>query len=317
MTNYLKAVLLLAFGGPESMNEVEPFLRSLMEGRQVTDRQIEAVKERYRLIGGGSPLKSITMGQAQALETALNEEEVKGLRDREIKERKDNDDLDYRVFTGMRYTEPSIEHAVEQILSLGIREITALPLSPYYNSASTGKYIQRFEQAIAGKDLNIKIVKSYHTNPFFIKAIEQTIMNTLMDIDKPFIIFSAHSLPAGTAKTDGYVEQLEQTLKLILKDISLPEYALAFQSKGMTTVTGGDWLGPDVKDIMDRCARDGRKNVIVVPYGFVSDHVETLYDIDIVYKQHAETIGLSFRRTPSLNTSGLFIQALEDVVINA
>ncbi len=293
---HLKAVLLLAFGGPESMDEVEPFLRALMEGRQVTDRQIEAVRERYRLIGGGSPLKSITDMQARDLELVLN-----------------RTNPPYRVFTGMRYTEPSIEHAVEQILALGIRDVIALPLSPYYNSASTGRYIQRLEQAAAGAGLNMKIVKSFNTNPFFIKAIEQTIQVSLKDVEKPFIIFSAHSLPVDTAKADGYVEQLEQTLKLILDDLSLPEYALAFQSRGMS---GGDWLGPDVKDIMDTCAKNNKKNIIVVPYGFVSDHVETLYDIDIMYRRYAGSIGLNFVRTQSLNTSELFIQALEDVVTN-
>lgn len=297
MNTKLKAVLLLAFGGPQSMDEVEPFLRALMEGRQVTDRQIDAVKERYRLIGGGSPLKSITDMQAKALELALNHSNPL-----------------YRVFTGMRYTEPSIEHTVERILSLGIRDIVALPLSPYYNSASTGKYLQTLDQATAGADMNMKIVRSYNTNPFFIKAIEQTIQVSLKDADNPFIIFSAHSLPVGTAKADGYVDQLEQTLKLILKDLSLPEYALAFQSRGMS---GGDWLGPDVKDIMDTCAKNNKKDIIVVPYGFVSDHVETLYDIDIVYRRYAGSLGLNFARTQSLNTSELFIQALEDVVTKA
>lgn len=297
MSNTLKAVLLLTFGGPQSMDEVEPFLRALMEGRQVSDRQIESVKERYRLIGGGSPLKSITTMQAKGLEVALNQSQPF-----------------YRVFTGMRYTEPSIEHAVDQIISLDIHDIIALPLSPYYNSASTGKYLQRLEQAVAETDLNIKVIKSYNTNPFFIKALEQTILDKLKDIYNPFTIFSAHSLPVSTAETDGYVEQLEQTLKLILEDLSLPEYALAFQSRGMT---GGNWLGPDVKDIMDSCAKNNKKNIIVVPYGFVSDHVETLYDIDIVYKQYADSLGLNFIRTRSLNTSKLFIQALKDVVVKA
>lgn len=297
MTDTIKAVILLAFGGPQSIDEVEPFLRVLMEGRQVSDRQIEAVKERYRLIGGGSPLKSITMMQAEKLETALNQSYPL-----------------YRVFIGMRYTEPSIEHAVDQIISLGIQDIIALPLSPYYNSASTGKYLQRLEQAVAGTNLNIKVIKSYNTNPFFIKALEQTILDTSKDIDNPFMIFSAHSLPVTIAETDGYVEQLEQTLKLIVKDLSLSEYALAFQSRGMT---GENWLGPDVKDIMDNCAKNNKKNIIVVPYGFVSDHVETLYDIDIVYKQYANSLGLNFIRTPSLNTSELFIQALKDVVVKA
>ena len=297
VTETVKAVLLLAFGGPQSMDEVEPFLRALMEGRQVPDRQIEAVKERYRLIGGGSPLKSITAMQAKGLEAALNQSGPL-----------------YRVFTGMRYTEPSIEHAVEQIVSLGIHELIALPLSPYYNSASTGKYLQRVEQSISGTDLRVKVIKSYNTNPLFIKAVEQTIPVTGMDSDSTFIIFSAHSLPVATAAADRYVDQLEQTLKLILDDISLPAYALAFQSRGMT---GGDWLGPDVKEIMGRCAKDNKKNIIVVPYGFVSDHVETLYDIDIVYKQYADSLALNFIRARSLNTSELFIQALKDVVEKA
>ncbi len=297
MTNTEKAVLLLAFGGPESMDEVEPFLRALMEGRQVPDRQIEAVKERYRLIGGGSPLKSITAMQAKGLEAALHQSGPF-----------------YRVFTGMRYTEPSIASAVKQIVSLGIHDLIALPLSPYYNSASTGKYLQGLEQCLAGTDVQVKIIKSYHTNPLFIKAVEQTISVTVKDIEDPFIIFSAHSLPVATAAADGYVEQLEQTLKLILEDISLPAYALAFQSRGMT---GGDWLGPDVKDVMDRCARNNKKNIVVVPYGFVSDHVETLYDIDIVYKHYAGSLGLNFVRTPSLNAAELFIQALKDIVVKA
>ncbi len=298
MTNtheHPKAVLLLAFGGPESINEVEPFLKALMEGRQVRAQQVEAVKERYKLIGGGSPLKSITNMQAQALESSLNK-----------------DNPYYRVFTGMRYTEPSIEHAVEQVISLGCHDIIALPLSPYYNSASTGKYIQRLEQVTAGRELNVKVIKSYNTNPFFIKAVQQVIRQALGTMDSPFVIFSAHSLPVGTAKADGYIAQLEQTLKLILKDMPLFEYASAFQSRGLT---GSDWLGPDVRDIMDACEHEGKKNVLVVPYGFISDHVETLYDIDIVYKGYAESIGLKFKRTPSLNTSGMLIQALKDVVI--
>ncbi len=296
MNKYLKAVLLLAFGGPESMDEVEPFLKSLMEGRQISVQQIEAVKSRYRLIGGGSPLKAITRMQAQALERALN-----------------TDRQEYRVFTGMAYTEPSIEHAVEYIVSLNIHDITALPLSPYYNSASSGKYIGKLEKVVAGRDLSVKIVKSYHTNPFFIKALQQGIIHALKNMKSPFVIFSAHSLPVNTAKADGYVEQLEQTLKLVLKDISLPQYQLAFQSKGMS---GGEWLGPDVKDVMDMCAKNGKKNIVIVPYGFVSDHVETLYDIDVVYRQHADSLGLNFVRTPSLNTSELFVRALKDTVIN-
>lgn len=301
MNDHLKAVLLLAFGGPSSIDEVEPFLRSLMEGRQVSSRQIDAVKDRYRLIGGGSPLKSITQMQAQSLEKVLNKDDPAG----------------YRVFVGMRYTEPSIDNAVNDIISFNVSDVTALPLSPYFNSASTGKYIQRLEQAAAGKGLNMKIIKSYNTNPLFIKAIEQTITDTARGMEKPFVIFSAHSLPVETAKADGYVHQLEQTLKLILRDMSLSEYAFAFQSRGQgRDSTGGDWLGPDVKDVMEVCARDGKKNIIVVPYGFVSDHVETLYDVDIVYKQHADSLGLNFRRTPSLNTSELFIHALKDVVIN-
>ncbi len=276
------------------MDEVEPFLRQLMEGRQVTPRQIESVKERYRLIGGGSPLRSITDLQAKRLETVLNEAGPA-----------------YRVFVGMRYTQPFIEDAVEQILSQGMSEMIALPLSPYYNSASTGTYVERLEQAVAGRQVHLKLVKNYHTNPYFIKAVELAIQGSIQHVDDPFVIFSAHSLPAATAKADVYVEQLEQTLNLIVKDLTLSEYALGFQSRGMA---GGDWLGPDVKDIMDGCANAGKKNVVVVPYGFVSDHVETLYDIDIVYKAYAGSRGLNFLRTPSLNASPVFIQALKDVV---
>ncbi len=288
------AVLLLAFGGPESVDEIEPFLRELMEGRQVTPGQIESVKQRYRLIGGGSPLKSITAQQAKSLEAALNESGPA-----------------YRVFVGMRYTPPFIEQSVDRILSLGIRDLVALPLSPYYNSASTGKYLQKLEQAVSGKQLHTKVIRSYNTNSIFMNALEQSVREIIKDVDNPYVIFSAHSLPAATARADGYGDQLEQTLNLMVQHLSLSRFALGFQSKGMA---GGDWLGPDVKEILERCANNGEKNIVVVPYGFVSDHVETLYDIDIVYKDYAVSLGLNFFRAPSLNASPLFIQALKDVV---
>jgi len=290
------AVLLLAFGGPETLDEVEPFLRTLMEGRQVSDQQIKAIKERYRLIGGGSPLKSITYKQAQALELELN---------------KDSSIL-YRVFVGMRYTPPFIEHAIEQVLLLGITDIIALPLTPYYNSASTGRYIQSLEKAIAGKDVKIRVIKSYNTNPFFIKAMAKGIKDTVKSINERFFIFSAHSLPVAMAKADSYVNQLEQTIRLIIKETGITDYTLAFQSKGMA---GDDWLGPDVKDVMDTCLKQGKRNIAIVPLGFVSDHVETLYDIDIVYRQYAESKGLDFLRVPSLNVSDYFIQALKEEII--
>ncbi len=296
----------MAFGGPGTLDEVEPFLRSLMEGRQVTGRQVDAVKERYRLIGGGSPLKSITLAQARALEAALNADGDR-----------------YRVFTGMRYTEPSIDLAVQGIVSAGIRDVTALAVSPYYNGASTGRYIQRLDEAVAGlaaagRDLRVRTIKGYNTNPFFIEAVRQRLIQALGapdTADAPYVIFSAHSLPVAMAEADGYPEQLEQTLKLVLKDLSLSRYAAAFQSKGMTADT--PWLGPDVKDVMDRAKKQGEKRVLIVPYGFVSDHVETLYDIDVVYKRHAATIGLGFSRAESLNASDLFIAALKDVVVKA
>jgi len=297
MTAQLKAVLLLAFGGPQSLDEVEPFLRKLMAGRHVSSRQIEAVKNKYKLIGGISPLHYISNKQAEMLEKTLNEH--KSI---------------YRVFVGMRYAEPSVDHAVEQILSLDIHDILALPLSPYYSSISSGKYIERFEQLTRNKKLNVKVIKSYNTNSFLIMAIRQRLKEALTDFGSPYVIFSAHSLPERIAVKDGYVKQLEETLKLVVKDMPSFEYTLAFQSRGMT---GNDWLGPDVKDVLDRCAENKKKNIVVLPYGFVSDHVETFYDIDIVYKQHADELGLIFKRASSLNTSALFIQALKDVVVKA
>ncbi|MCL4557055.1 MAG: ferrochelatase [Deltaproteobacteria bacterium] len=302
---HLKAVLLLAFGGPESMDEVGPFLTALMEGRQVSARQMETVKDRYRLIGGSSPLKRITSTQADMLEKALNR--APGDQDTGVVDT-------YRVFLGMMYTHPLIRESVDGILSSGIRHITAVPLSPYFNSASSGRYLQEFGQAVKGKGIGVRTIRNYNTNGLFIKAVVQTVTDAVRGVDRPFVIFSAHSLPAAAAKADGYVEQLEQTLGLVLKNIPLPEYALAFQSRGMT---GTDWLGPDVRDVMNVCAKEGRKNVVVVPFGFVSDHVETLYDIDIVYREHAQGLGLGFGRAQSLNGSELFIQALRDVVIKA
>ncbi len=271
----------------------------------MTARQVEAVKDRYRLIGGGSPLKRITMEQADMIERVLNG----GVPDPDSDGANSTDR--YKVFVGMMYTRPFIRESVDRILSEGIRHITALPLSPYFTSVSSGRYLQELEEAVRGKDIDVRVIRNYNTNRLFIQAMVQAVTAALKGIGDPFVIFSAHSLPPAIAKADSYVEQLEQTLGLVLKDLPLSHYALAFQSRGMS---GDDWLGPDVKEVMDRCARQGRKNIVIVPLGFVSDHVETLYDIDIVYREHARVLGIGFSRAASLNGSDLFIQALKDVI---
>ncbi|MFQ5900361.1 MAG: ferrochelatase [Thermodesulfobacteriota bacterium] len=295
------AVLLLAFGGPDSLKEVEPFLNNVLKtsGRNPTQAQLQKVIEKYRLIGGRSPLLDITLEQAGALEKQLKEKGGK-------------------VYVGMRQWSPFINETLKAIKEDGIDQIVAVIMAPHSSKASTGAYIKEVDKALSGFDsgTEVSFVDSWHDHPLFLDALTEKIeegFNLFPGVQREdiHVIFSAHSLPLRVLKGDAYLEQLNATIQGLLKIIGPVKWQLAFQSKGGGP---GEWLGPDVDTALKQAADIGEKKVLLVPIGFVSDHLETLYDIDVLYKKKAEEMGISFRRSPSLNASPKFISALAGII---
>ncbi len=295
------AVLLLAFGGPESLDSVEPFLRSVLSGRPVTEEQVQKAKERYKMIGEKSPLLDITKQQAYSLQKKLSG--AYG---------------DLRVYIGMRHWHPYIKDTLQEMSRDGINKAVAVSMAPQNSKASTGGYIKAVTEALeeAATALEVDFVETWHDNPFFLQALAGKIekgLSRFSAANRPdvHIIFSAHSLPQGLVENDPYVDQLNETISGVLDLISPHDYSLVYQSKGGGPV---EWLGPDVDSVLEKLAKKGKKHVLLVPVGFVTDHVETLYDIDVVYKKKAESLGLDFKRTESFNDSPEFIEALSRII---
>ncbi len=297
----MKGLLLLAFGGPRSLDEVEPFLTRLFRGRKPSSEQLERIKERYRLIGGSSPLPEITSKQAKALENNL---EAKG--------------YPFKTYVGMRYGHPLIEETLKEIVENGIHQAIALPMAPFRSRASTGAYIEEVNQAkkSLGEKLEISIVEGWHRHPLFLGAIQEKIEEGLMQFTpeerkKVHLVFSAHSLPKSLVENEPYVKDMEESVQGVLRKIEPHPWRLGFQSRGMGPE---EWLGPDVESILDELSTKKAQEILVVPIGFVSDHIEILYDIDILYRNKAKSLGMQLKRTSSLNASKRFIEALASIV---
>jgi ferrochelatase len=331
------AVLLLAFGGPEDMDSVEPFLRNILTGRPITPELVDRVKKRYALIGGKSPLPEITRRQAQLLEERLNSSLIPHPSSLDSSLIPHPSSLDssliphpssldssliphpssFKVYVGMRYWHPFIKETVRQIKDDGIEKVIAIPMAAQNSKASTGGYIDALNKALEEvSGLDVRVVDAWHRNPFYVKAVAERVKESLDSFTEGVrkdvqVIFSAHSLPKKTVEGDPYETQLRETIEDVLQLLGPLNRHLAYQSKGQAPV---EWLGPEVETVMEGLAREGRKDVLIVPIGFVCDHVETLYDIDIIFKKKAEGLGMNFRRAASLNDSPLFIEALADIV---
>jgi ferrochelatase len=278
------AVLLLAHGAPQRVEDVESYLSLVRGGRPGSPKILEEVRHRYAAIGGSSPLFEWTRVQARALQEALG----------------------IPVFFGMRNWHPFIAETMEQVRAAGIEKLAAICLAPQFSEMSVGLYIQRTEAA--GFPGSIAWAKSYHDEPLLIRAFAENLRRAWRG---QRVLFTAHSLPEKIlAAGDPYDRETRETAALVAARLGIPDWEFAYQSQGMT---GDVWLGPTVESCLDRYAAQGIREVVIDPIGFVCDHVEVLFDIDVLFRDYARERGISLLRPESLNGSPTFTAALAEV----
>lgn len=283
-----QGVLLLAHGAPERVEDVEKYLSFVRGGRPGSPQVLEEVRHRYAEIGGSSPLLAWTRRQAEALSALLG----------------------VPVFFGMRNWHPFITEMMEQVRAAGLVRLAAVCLTPQYSELSVGLYIKRTEEAkqAAGVKAEIVWAKTFHDEPLLIEAFAEKLAPVAGDRR---VLFTAHSLPEkALANGDPYDREARATAAAVAERLGLRDYDFAYQSQGMT---GDVWLGPTVESRLDRYAAEGLREVVVDPIGFVCDHVEILYDIDILFRGYAAKRGMALSRPQSLNDSPKFTAALAEV----
>lgn len=332
MKNKTIGVILLNLGGPDSIQAVKPFLYNLFSDRQIirlgpsfmqqplacliSTTRSKKTEQYYKLIGGKSPILEITTAQAKALEELLNR---RGDKNREF-----SASMSFRVYAGMRYWHPFIEDAVLQMQKDGIKKVIALSLYPQYSIATSGSSFSKFNEAASHFQIETACVESWYNNPYYIDALVDVIRKGLdsffpsslvgnSSFNDVHVLFSAHSLPQKIiARGDPYVDQTMGTIQEITKRLNI-KWHLGYQSKSGPV----KWLTPSTEDKIQELAKEGVKNILMVPISFVSDHIETLYEIDILYKNLAGALGIQMKRTESLNTHPIFIEALKDIVLKS
>ena len=317
-------VILLNLGGPDSLQAVRPFLYNLFSDREIIRLgppflqkpvawlisffRSKKTKRLYSLIGGKSPILNITMAQAKALEEALNSSlSLQSPHPPFIKGGRGG----IKVFVGMRYWHPFIDEVVPEMHRSGIKRIVALNMYPQYSHATTGSSMSRFKKVLSQYPMEVFFITSWFNHPLYIEALVDVIKKGLEGWGDVHVLFSAHNLPATLIKEgDPYVEQINGTIKEITKRLNI-QWRLSYQSKSGPV----KWLEPSTGEMLKRFAEKGFKNILLVPISFVSDHIETLYEIDILYKGIASRLGLALKRVDSLNTHPLFIEALKDIIM--
>lgn len=293
-------VLLLAHGAPDSLDDIAEFLLNVRNGRPLPPPVVEEIKHRYALIGGGSPLLRHSRRQAELLGARLGRP----------------------VYLAMRNWRPFMAEVVPEILRDGIESLVAICLAPHSSRTSVGLYRQRLEEALAqaGASPTLRFVESWHDEPHLVRAFAAKLRAALaaasVEAGRPVpVILTAHSVPGRTiAAGDPYDAQVKETMALVAEAAGCELWQGAYQSQGMTS---DPWIGPTVESAIDQLAAAGRRHVLIAPIGFLCDHVEILYDVDIAFRDYARARGVTLWRTESLNDSPLLIEALHSVVQHA
>lgn len=298
-------VLLMAYGTPRDLDDVEAYFTHIRRGRRPSPEEVEALRERYRRIGGTSPLREITEAQARGLQAAL-ERRLPGK---------------FRVYLAMKHSAPFVADVAASMLRDGVRRAVALVLAPHESRMIVDEYMEYAQPVLeSAQDLQLRVVRSWHLNPRFLRALERRIRSALELFPDPRpeateVLFTAHSLPQRILEwNDPYPTTLLQTAQELASRVSLPAWRLCYQSAGHTPFP---WLGPDILEVLEELAKSGRRQVLAVPVGFVADHLEVLYDLDQEAAERAAHLDLVFRRTQSLNSDPEFLEGLAEEVLAA
>lgn len=299
-------VLLMAYGSPSGPDDLEAYYTDIRGGRTPSPELLEELAGRYRAIGGRSPLLEITQRQADALAVRLAARGPKS----------------YRVYIGMKHAPPFIAQSVAQMGGEGITQAVGIALAPHYSKMSIGTYIQAAEAARTGPAaaLAIRYVERWGDHPLFVDAVADRLRGALAQVpeaERPFVpvIFTAHSLPERILTwADPYPDELQNTSKLVAGRCGVRRWTFAYQSAGRTSER---WLGPDVLSVLRRLREEGERTVVACSVGFITDHLEVLYDLDIEARRLADELGMRLIRTSSLNDHPLLIEALAELVQKA
>jgi ferrochelatase len=277
-------VILMAYGSPPTAADVPAYFADIREGKPVSPAAVDELTERYRRIGGRSPLDEITERQRAALEQELG----------------------VPVFVGMKHWTPRIADAVEAALAGGAETLVGVVLAPHYSRLSIAGYRERLERALADR-AELVFVESWHDLAPYLDVLAARVRAF-----DGHVVFTAHSLPGRILREgDPYRDQLLETSRLVAERAGLADWSFAFQS---ASATGEPWLGPDILEELDRLAANGVRRVLLCPVGFVSDHLEILWDLDVEARERAAELGLELERIESLNADPAFVAALAQLV---
>jgi len=294
------AVLLMAYGSPDRLDQVEAYYTDIRRGSPPPPHLLAELVERYRAIGGGSPLSRIVERQRAALE-------------RELADR----GLPVPVYAGMKHIAPFIREVVERMADDAVRRAVAVALTPQASAMSSATYRRAVEAAaseLGDRAPAFTFVDSWHDQPRLIEALAARTGEAIarLGAPDPFVLFTAHSLPARiVAAGDPYPDELAETARLVVERLGLARHGFAYQSAGRTDEP---WLGPDLRDELRRLAGEGVHDVVVCAVGFVADHLEVLYDIDIEARAVAREVGVRLERAATMNDDPTFIAGLADLV---
>ncbi len=301
MTETRTAVMMMGYGTPRTPADILAYYTDIRRGNPPTAEQLENLTARYEAIGGISPLAERSEAQRRAVQAALDQRA----------------DGRYHVVLGMKHATPFIEEAVDKLAAQGFRHIVGLVLAPHYSAFSVGQYLDRLTTAATAHDIAVGSIRSWATEPAFIDFIATAVRGKLASLPEDArVLFTSHSLPERILVSgDPYPSELEATAQAVASEVGLDNWGVAWQSAGRTPEP---WLGPDILQVIDELAADGHTQAVLVSaVGFVADHLEVLYDLDIEACRRASAHGLAFERTACVNDDPAVMAALADLIIGA
>jgi len=295
-------LLVMAYGTPRSLDEVEAYYTHIRRGKPPTQAQLDDLTNRYKAIGGVSPLTQITDAQAEGLARLLNHDEGRPV----------------KLYQGLKHTYPYIPEAVQKMKEDGITEAVGIVLAPHYSTMSVASYQKAAQEAAEQNGgPHLWFVDQWHMNKKFLDVLAnrvQEAVDQFADKDDVMVVFSAHSLPERIlAVQDPYPVQLRESGEAVARKLGLKHYTFAWQSAGQT---GEPWLGPDILEALRTLKDAGYTNIVSCSQGFVADHLEVIYDIDIEAQGVAKQLGMHLVRTRQMNDDAQFLEALHEVVRN-